>query len=121
MTILDKLQKPIIGTALESGVITSGVFAEQMINERREAAQEIIHLNKLHEEFNMYLTVGNGLRVWGHVHAIRRVQDFFLLDSKHPQEKEDVRRSLARDLQAAEERILELETLLKIRQYSPDI
>lgn len=60
-------------------------------------------VNRLRELTSYLVTVGGGHVVYGSTEAIRRVQDFILLDSKHPVEKEDVRRSLARSLQTAEE------------------
>ena len=48
------------------------------------------------------LTVGNGLVVYGSIEALGRVQQYLLLPSKHPVEDADVKRRLARDLQAAE-------------------
>jgi predicted RNase H-like nuclease (RuvC/YqgF family) len=60
-------------------------------------------------EYCMSITVGGGLVVYGTAEAIGRVQNFILLDSSHSIEKEDVRRSLARDLQAAEARVEKLE------------
>ena len=65
------------------------------------------------------LTVGNGLVVYGSMEALGRVQQYILLPSKHPVEDADVKRGLARDLQAAEAllaaahlRIAELSTML---------
>ena len=48
------------------------------------------------------LTVGNGLVVHGSIEALGRVQQYILLPSKHPVEDADVKRRLARDLQATE-------------------
>ena len=48
------------------------------------------------------LTVGYGLVVHGSIEALGRVQQYILLPSKHPVEDADVKRGLARDLQAAE-------------------
>ena len=48
------------------------------------------------------VTVGHGLMVSGPIEAIHRVQSYIMLDSRHPIEAEDTRRSLARSLQAAE-------------------
>lgn len=64
--------------------------------------QRIAELEKDAEAKNAILTVGNGLNVYGSFEAIRRAQDYILLDSKHPQEAIDVRRSLARALQEIE-------------------
>lgn len=58
------------------------------------------------------VTVGDGLSVYGTSEAIHRAQNYILLDSTHPVEKEDVRRSLARDLQAAEAKIETMRTAL---------
>lgn len=55
------------------------------------------------------VTVGAGLRVFGAMDAIGRVQTYILLDSRHPIEANDTRLSLARALQAAEARVAELE------------
>lgn len=55
------------------------------------------------------VTVGGGLSVYGTHEAITRVQNYIMLDSTHPVEKEDVRRSLMRDLTAAESRLATLE------------
>jgi hypothetical protein len=54
------------------------------------------------------VTVGGGLSVYGTSEAIHRVQNYIMLDSSHPVEKEDVRRCLMRDLQASESRVAEL-------------
>ena len=59
------------------------------------------------------LTVGGGLRVYGDGDAIRRVQNYICLDSSHPIEKEDVRRTLARDLQHAEAQLAEMSRKLE--------
>lgn len=59
------------------------------------------------------VTVGGGLSVHGTVEAIMRVQDYILLDSTHPVEKEDVRRSLARNLQASEAQCADLAKALE--------
>jgi hypothetical protein len=48
------------------------------------------------------LTVGNGLVVHGTIEALGRVQQYLLLPSKHPVENADMKRELARNLQAAE-------------------
>lgn len=58
------------------------------------------------------VTVGDGLVVYGTLEAVSRVQDYILLDSTHPVEKEDVRRSLARQLQAAEAKIQRMRALI---------
>lgn len=50
--------------------------------------------------------VGHGLTVYGSIDAIIRVQQYMLLDSTHPREAEDVRRSLARSLRRAEDQML---------------
>lgn len=65
-------------------------------------------------EADCSVTVGDGLVVHGTVEAVGRVQDYILLDSTHPTEAEDVRRSLARQLQAAEEKIRVLETRIRV-------
>lgn len=67
---------------------------------RAEAAEA--ENKRLHEMTGVSVTVGGGLQVYGEMDAIRRVQDYIMLDSTHPVEKEDVRRSLVRSLQAAE-------------------
>lgn len=54
------------------------------------------------------VTVGGGLSVYGTAEAVHRVQNWIMLDSTHPVEKEDVRRSLMRDLTAAESTISSL-------------
>lgn len=54
------------------------------------------------EALGASLTVGNGLVVHGSIEALGRVQQYILLPSKHPVEDADVKRGLARDLQAAE-------------------
>lgn len=61
------------------------------------------------EKFSVSVTVGGGLSVYGTMEAIGRVQDYILLDSKHPVEREDVRRSLAKALQATETKLAEAE------------
>lgn len=65
------------------------------------------------------LTVGNGLVVHGTMEALGRVQQYILLPSRHPVEDADVKRGLARDLQATEalleaanKRIAELSAML---------
>ncbi len=65
------------------------------------------------------LTVGNGLVVYGSMEALGRVQQYILLPSRHPVEDSDVKRGLARDLQATEalleaanKRIAELSAML---------
>ena len=65
------------------------------------------------------LTVGNGLVVHGTMEALARVQQYILLPSRHPVEDSDVKRQLARDLQATEalleaanKRIAELSAML---------
>ena len=65
------------------------------------------------------LTVGNGLVVYGSMEALGRVQQYILLPSKHSVEDSDVKRGLARDLQATEalleaanKRIVELSAML---------
>lgn len=64
----------------------------------RQAAE----LAQLHEKTGVGITVGGGLLVYGTVEAVSRVGNYIMLDSSHPVEKEDVRRSLARALQEAE-------------------
>lgn len=61
---------------------------------------------------NMGISVA-GHVVWGPYEALSRLQDYMLLDSNHPQEKKDVRRSLMRQLEEAEARIRLLEQQLK--------
>jgi hypothetical protein len=75
--------------------------------EAREAAEQ--ERDRLVEATGATVTLGGGLVVHGTVEAVRRVQDYILLDSSHPVEKEDVRRRLARALQAAEARLLAVE------------
>jgi len=58
--------------------------------------------NEQAEALGASLTVGNGLVVHGSIEALGRVQQYLLLPSKHPVEDADVKRGLARDLQAAE-------------------
>jgi len=78
------------------------VLAElERVERKRDEAQELT---------SCAVTVGNGLSVYGTVEAIGRVQDYILLDSRHPVEAADVRRSLARALQAAEARATAAET-----------
>lgn len=48
------------------------------------------------------VTVGGGLEVYGEIPALLRVQDYIMLGSTHPVEREDVRRSLMRDLERLE-------------------
>lgn len=73
------------------------------------------------EDYAMSVTVGGGLLVHGSAEAINRVQDYILLDSTHPQEREDVRRSLMRQLVEAEAEIKrlndEVERLTANRNY----
>lgn len=76
--------------------------SERVASLERELAEARGERDELRRLTTMGLTVGGGLMVYGHAEAIGRVQNFILLDSTHPVEKEDVRRSLARDLQAAE-------------------
>lgn len=64
------------------------------------------------------VTVGSGLRVYGTVEAIGRVQDYILLDSTHPIEKEDVRRMLAKALQKTEADLAEANALLKRARFA---
>jgi hypothetical protein len=68
--------------------------------EQRGAAlkKQLDDANKYLEDRCMGLTIGNGLMVWGSFEAINRAQCVLLIDSGHPQEKEDVRRSLHRSL-----------------------
>lgn len=66
------------------------------------AKSQEAELARLDEQMGMSVTVGGGLSVHGSGDAIRRVQNYIMLDSAHPVEREDVRRSLARDLQKAE-------------------
>jgi hypothetical protein len=73
------------------------------------------------EEYAMSVTVGGGLSVHGSAEAINRVQDFILLDSTHPQEREDVRRSLMRQLIAAEADIARLRAVLQRLLREDDI
>jgi hypothetical protein len=54
------------------------------------------------DEERVSVTVGGGLSVYGTMEAVNRVQDYILLDSSHPVEKEDVRRSLMRQLVESE-------------------
>jgi hypothetical protein len=60
------------------------------------------------EKTSVGLTVGGGLVVYGSSEAISRCQQFILLDSSHPREREDVRRILMRALQKAEKALLDL-------------
>jgi chromosome segregation ATPase len=70
---------------------------------------------RLNAKVGIGVTVGGGHIVYGSHEAIKRVQHIIMIDSTHPIEKEDVRRSLLRQVQAAEARITslkrELETL----------
>jgi hypothetical protein len=50
----------------------------------------------------MSLCVGKDLHVYGEYEAISRTQQYVLLDTNHPIEKEDVKRIFARSLQAIE-------------------
>lgn len=67
---------------------------------------------QLIERTSCSVTVGDGLVVYGSIEAVGRVQDYILLDSTHPVEAEDVRRSLARQLQAAEAKIARLQEMI---------
>lgn len=71
------------------------------------------------EDYAMSVTVGGGLLVHGSAEAINRVQDYILLDSTHPQEREDVRRSLMRQLVEAEAEIKRLND--EIERLTADI
>jgi len=81
---------------------------------RAEAAEAKItaqaeQIERLNELTSCSVTVGRGLSVYGTIEAVGRVQTYILLDSNHPVEKADVRRTLARELRAAEARARELE------------
>lgn len=71
-------------------------------------------------EADCSVTVGDGLVVHGTVEAVGRVQDYILLDSTHPTEKEDVRRSLARQLQAAEAKLAELYVVRSLEEWTEE-
>ena len=71
---------------------------------RAENAELQRRVEEAEEKLGVSLTVGGGLSVHGSMDAIMRVQNYIMLDSRHPIEKEDVRRSLAMSLQAAETR-----------------
>lgn len=79
------------------------------VNELPSLLDTAERVHALEELTGMSVTVGDGLRVYGTVKAISRVQQYILLDSKHPVEASDVRRLLALDLQAAEAKIAALE------------
>lgn len=77
-----------------------------IIRELRTAlAAEKEAREKAEERCGVSVTVGGGLSVYGNMDAIMRVQNYIMLDSTHPVEKEDVRRALMRNLVAAEERV----------------
>ena len=56
----------------------------------------------LDTQYGCALCVGNGLSVYGDYDSISRAQQYVLLDTTHPIEKEDVKRIFARSLQAIE-------------------
>jgi hypothetical protein len=76
--------------------------ADLITAQAQELARVEEERDEARERMSVAITVGAGLSVYGSMKAIDRVQDYILLDSSHPVEKEDVRRSLARDLQSAE-------------------
>ena len=80
--------------------------AAELLDHITAQAEEIERLNEL---TSCSVTVGRGLSVYGTIEAVGRVQTYILLDSNHPVEKADVRRTLARELRAAEARARELE------------
>lgn len=61
---------------------------------------------------SMSVSVGGGLAVYGSAAAISRLQNYILLDSTHPVEKGDVRRSLMRNLQKAEAALAEAKKVI---------
>jgi hypothetical protein len=68
---------------------------------------------QLHARVGIGVTVGGGHIVYGSHEAIKRVQNILLIDSTHPIEKEDVRRSLLRDVQAAEARLQRAASIIR--------
>jgi len=93
-------------------------YGTWVLRARAEAAEAKItaqaeEIERLNELTSCSVTVGRGLSVYGTIEAVGRVQTYILLDSNHPVEKADVRRTLARELQAAEARVRELEGALK--------
>ena len=97
----------------DKAMVTDAMGAEAKITAQ---AEEIERLNEL---TSCSVTVGRGLSVYGTIEAVGRVQTYILLDSNHPVEKADVRRTLARELQAAEARVRELEGALKEAGETP--
>lgn len=75
--------------------------------ERVSSLQE--RIRQLEARLGGYLTVGGGNIVHGTAEALARVQAYILLDSKHPVEARDTNRYFAKQLQAAEQRIRQLE------------
>lgn len=75
-------------------------------------ADREVKLAAANEKTSVSLTVGGGLLVHGTMEAIHRCQQYFLLDSGHPQEREDVRRSLMRSLEAAEAKLRAVRALV---------
>ncbi len=82
-------------------VSTKGVL-EELAEFRLAWTKAAAGLAAEREKMGVSVTVGGGLEVFGSMDAIHRVQQYILLDSHHPVEREDVRRSLARALQKAE-------------------
>ena len=68
-------------------------------------------IRQLETRFGGHITVGGGHVVYGTAEALVRVQAYILLDSKHPIEARDTNRYLAKQLQAAEQQITELQAM----------
>jgi len=111
------LDPPDGGDVLLSEQITR--ICEALIAAEARLAEAERRTSKAEALTTMSITVGGGLVVYGDADAIGRVQNYILLDSTHSVEKEDVRRSLMRQLQTAEARIAELETALIWCSASP--
>lgn len=74
----------------------------KLADREAQLAEKDATIEKLRAEQSCSLTVGGGLVVHGSIEAIGRCQQWVLLDSNHPQEREDVRRTLMRQLTHAE-------------------
>ena len=72
-------------------------------------ANQAERIRQLEAELGGHLTVGGGHIVYGTSEALARVQAYILLDSKHPIEARDTNRYFAKQLQAAEQHIKQLE------------